>query len=220
MNGVWTGMIPSKRGIGWGEEGIGTSAINTIFPPAPALRQEFRAGWDGTGFRAVLVMADFAPPSSSTAEKQDLLPTSADNQRKLAESVLSKDGSVILWHDSNSLQVERIEKLPPDPISLRHVDQVTGGFTDEDAALMKSCRELASLRIHRGSMTRLPLESLPDLKRFEISECRITLAGVRGLTGKQNLHQVLIGSTPVGGEIFNLLTTCPKLAISPSPRLA
>ena len=178
----------------------------------------FSGRWDGTGFRVVLALPALQSPASAKIEdgasafsNQAMLEQDLNKQRKLAESVLSKHGSVIVRRGSELLTVKRVEKLPPGPISLSDVDQVTGDFSDDDATLLKSCRELASLRIHRGSMTQLPLESLPDLERFEVSQCGITLPALRGLAGKPRLFQVHIGSTPVGGRIIDLLTTCPKL---------
>ena len=210
MSGVWTGIILSKRDrVGRG----GNWNVSDKYNLTSSARSPsgISSRWDGTGFRAILVFPDFAPPLSSTAKGLDLPPNLAGDQRKLAESVLSKAGSVILWRDSGSLHIERMEKLPPGPIRLRHVDQVTGDFTEDDATLLGSCYELASLRIHRGQLTRLPLESWPALQRFELSECRIALSGVRDLAGKLSLSQVLIGSTPVGGDVIALLATCPKL---------
>ena len=165
-----------------------------------------------------------ASSASATALQQDLA-----NQRKLAESVLSKHGSVVIgialvsksgWvfqKDQEWLEVTRSEDLPASPFHLRGVRQdhsvndETDDFDDDDASLLASCHGLSLLLLNRCSLTSLPFAAMPNLQKLYVSKCRLTIASLHGLEGMPQLMLVHLEDMPLGGEIVRILAECPRL---------
>ncbi len=138
-----------------------------------------------------------------------------EHQRKLAESIVSKGGTVEIWRGSGQVSVGKTEELPKGRLSLKSVDAAGQPFSDEDAALLNGCRELTRLRIQRSTLEDLPLESLPALENLEIHECRIGAAALRGLAGSKRLKrlQISLHQGPIDKEVFETISTCPNLEV-------
>jgi len=109
------------------------------------------------GFRVVLELDNGKSKTSSDGEMPDTA-----SRRKLAQSVLSKGGTIKIRKEQSIVDVARIEDLPAGPFQLYHVDQVKGDFDDIDAALLAHFPELSSMRLNGCSVTKLPPEELPE----------------------------------------------------------
>lgn len=160
------------------------------------------------------------PEEPSPAQNQNLPPaksfgkqTDPDHERKLAESVLAKKGTVEIWRGSGSLVATKPEDLPKGQISLKSVEASGAPFSDEDAALLNGCDKLTKLDLHRATLEGLPLESLPGLEWFQLLNSRIETAALRGLAGNKALREIHIHDTALGLELPDILSSCPNLEV-------
>ncbi len=148
------------------------------------------------------------PPAKSFGKQTD-----PEHQRKLAESILAKKGTVEIWRGSGSLVVARPEDLPKGVVSLKTVNATGAPFSDEDAALLNGCDKLTRLDIHRASLEGLPLESLTGLEWFQLFDARIEPSALRGLAGHKKLGEFHLHGVPVDRETLDVISSCQSVRV-------
>lgn len=168
---------------------------------ARALAENVKAG----GEAAVADMPQGPNPFGKQADPE--------HERKLAESILMKDGRIEIWRGSGQISVSKSGEMPKGLIELKAVDAVGKAFTDEDAALLNGCKRLTRLVIHRANLAALPLASLPALELLEIYQSAVTPQALEGLRGSKALKDLKLWHLPgpFGGDPVPLLSTCPNL---------
>ncbi len=148
-------------------------------------------------------------PAQPRANQED-----PEHERKLAESVLAKNGTIEIWKGKDShASVSEIENLPPGRVSLKWVNATGAPLDESDIALLNGCHNLTRLDIHRATLDDLPLESLPRLDNLELSDCAIPPSAFAGLRGSKTLWNVAIhgNSIPLDGSVVEILSTCGNL---------
>lgn len=155
-------------------------------------------------------------PYTGSEDNNTLTPKggeTADNplRRELVESVLSKGGTVAIRKDNTIVNVARMEDLPDGTFHLHHVDQVKGDFDDTDAGLLAHFPELSSMRLHRCSVTRLPLEELPELQNIELWSNRIPSETLKYLPSLSKLNRLMLYEGRLDRTIVDIVAQCQGL---------
>jgi hypothetical protein len=148
-------------------------------------------------------------PHTSTAKSSE----AADSplRRKLVQSVLSKGGFVKIRKEHRIVDITRIEDLLAGPFELHHVDQVNGDFDDADATLLAHFPELYGIRLHRCSITRLPLEALRELQSIDLSLCQISDESLQPLTKLPKLRRIYLNGGNISRSIVSIIAQCQNL---------
>ncbi|MGL4398508.1 MAG: leucine-rich repeat domain-containing protein [Luteolibacter sp.] len=139
--------------------------------------------------------------------------TDPEHQRKLAESVLGKKGSVEIWRGSRSMIMKSEEEIPKGVIELKSLSLAEAPFTEEDAALLVGCDRLENINFSLNSVPALPLHTLKGVKDMHFDRCRISVDTFKTLGRNEMLQSISFWHTPVavGSELINGLGCCPNL---------
>lgn len=136
-----------------------------------------------------------------------------DHQRKLAESIIAKRGTVEVWKDAEFVFVSEVKNLPKGRIKLRAIDAVGTPFSDDDAVLLNGCGELIRLQIQRAVLEDMPLGSLTSLESLEFVDSNISVRALEGLRGHKSLRAFSLWKSiaPVGQGVVAILGSIPTL---------
>ena len=139
--------------------------------------------------------------------------TIPDHQRKLAEVILSKRGSIEIWRGSSAMSVSRFEELPNGFFELKSLFLAEAPFTDEDALLLVGCDKLDSVGFSLNSVASLPLNTLKNLSNLTFDRCRIRADTLDTLGENKQLRNISLWRTPVAnaGGLVKALASSPDL---------
>ena len=204
----WIGeSFPSSRGeTYWVREGAEARVLDGAEPLAPA-------GLD----RKRLILFHWPPGSMQEAEVgQAVGKVALGNllQRKLAESVLSKNGGIEIWESGNRRLIGRLEDLPPGSTELAGIYLEPNNLDDEDGKLLADCGRLQRLRLVGGSsgLSSIPFASLPELQWLDLAGCpNLTTGAFKDLHRCSQLVSLWLSSMPLDGGITSHLAKCPSL---------
>lgn len=147
-------------------------------------------------------------PAKSFGKQED-----PEHQRKLAESILAKKGTIEIWRDEVPVPVGAAKDLPKGRIELKAIEAIGSPFTDEDAILLNGCKRLTRLHIQRATLQDLPLGSLDALESIEFVDCNVSVRTLEGLRGHKTLRAFSLwrSTAPVGKGLVPILASIPTI---------
>lgn len=137
--------------------------------------------------------------------------------RKVAESVISKQGSVsLLVGGRRGMPIRDVGLLPAGPMRINEIDLRNSQATDVDMAEVAKVNDLERLLIIGRPITDAGLAriiGLRDLNVLEMAETKVTDAGVKHVAGLKKLRGLSLDHTTITDASLKIAAQLPELAV-------